>query len=102
MSENIRRRIEDLEAAAPEEVVLFLRGGGQFRHPGPALRFYCEGMDQIRAGRGPLLDAIVRTVSATGCAKLWELLQAVADSPVENSELERRRKCKPSKLARRK
>ena len=80
---DLRRRIEALESAVPQEIVLTLKNGSTFHHPGPAMDFYMEGMAQIQKGRGPLLKALLSTVSATGCAGLWEVLVVVAVGPVE-------------------
>jgi len=80
MSNNIRRRIAKLEAALPREIVLTLDDGTTFHHPGPALRFCVEGMDQIGTGRGPIADAVCRTGRAEGCGLLWQLLSSLSDS----------------------
>jgi len=79
---DLRRRIEALESQVPEEIVLTLKNGSTFRHPGPVMEFYEEGLKQIRKGKGPMLNALRATVSGTGCGMLWELLAALAAGPV--------------------
>lgn len=76
MSGSLRSRIEALEAGLPCEIILTLENGETYRHPGPALKFFTEGMEQIRYGGGPILDAAYRTVEAKGCGALWQLLAA--------------------------
>jgi hypothetical protein len=86
LSERLRRRIEALEAVAPQEVVLTLDDGTEYRHPGPALSFFADGMDAINKGQGLLFEAICRMRSAEGCALLWQVLQAVATSPPQRRQ----------------
>jgi hypothetical protein len=79
MSQSILYRIAVLEASLPEEIILTLDDGNFYHHPGPALRFYSEGLEQIRENRGPLLEAVRRTVNATGCGLIWQLLDALTE-----------------------
>ena len=84
---NIRARIEKLETREPEDIILKLRDGTHFHYPGPALSFFSEGLDDIRENRTtPLLKAIRETVSAEGCGRIWEVLLALAYSPVSQTE----------------
>lgn len=82
MSKTIDGRLRALEAVMPGEIILLLDNGSQFRHCGPPLRFYSDSIAEIRLGHGPLLDAVRRTVEAQGCGLLWQVLAAVANSPV--------------------
>ncbi|MGA6987634.1 MAG: hypothetical protein WBZ01_16380 [Terriglobales bacterium] len=61
----------------PQEIVLTLDDGTTFHHPGGFLEFGSEVSDQMRKGGGPLVEALLRTVSAEGCGRLWELMRAV-------------------------
>lgn len=79
---DLRRRIEALEASTPVEIVLTLKDGSTFHHPGPSMKFYEEGLEQIRKGKGSLLKALRATVTGTGCGLLWELLVALASGPL--------------------
>ena len=81
MIERLRRRIEQLEAGVPRAVVLTLRNEHTFSHPGPDIQFFNEGMEQIRAGKGPILAAVKDSVKAEGCGRMAELLKALL--PVE-------------------
>jgi hypothetical protein len=74
---SIRRRLEALEARLPQEIVLTLDDGSTFHHPGGPLEFDREVRDQMQNGGGPLVEALLRTVSAEGCGRLWELTRAV-------------------------
>ncbi len=74
---SIRRRLEALEARLPQEIVLTLDDGSTFHHPGGFLEFGSDVRDQMGEGGGPLVEALLRTVSAEGCGRLWELMRAV-------------------------
>ena len=80
---DLRRRIEALETEVPEAIVLHLDNGREFRHPGPSLEFYFQGLEQIRKGRGPIAEVIDRVVDAEGCGRLWEVLKVLAHGPAE-------------------
>jgi hypothetical protein len=77
MSERIRSRIERLEELVPTEVVLTLQSGKTFSHRGPPIRFFNDGMDQLRAERGPILSALEITVRGEGCGYMHQLLKAL-------------------------
>ena len=79
---DLRRRIEALEASTPVAITLTLKDGSTFHHPGPSMKFYEEGFEQIRNGKGPLLKALRTTVEGTGCGLLWELLVALSVGPL--------------------
>jgi hypothetical protein len=82
---DLRRRIETLEATLPKPVVLILDDGSTFRHPGPALKFYCEIVAQIYAGQGPLLDIVRRAVRSEGFGrKMLELCKAILEPGKQN------------------
>lgn len=61
----------------PTEIILTLENGETFSHRGPALKFFNDGLAQIRAGRGQILSAVKDTVKAEGCGHLAELLKAL-------------------------
>jgi len=77
MSERLRRRIEELEAKVPTEIVLTLKNGQTFSHCGPSIKFFTDGLDQIRAGKGPIRSALKDTVKAEGCGYMHQMLQAL-------------------------
>jgi hypothetical protein len=77
MSRSLLSRIEKLEAKLPRGIELILDDGTSFHHSGPPLQFAMECRDQMNAGGGPIVDAVMRTVDAKGCGLLWQLLAAV-------------------------
>ena len=58
---NLRRQIEKVKAQLPKEIVIRLRDGSEYRHPGPVLDFVVEGFGQARLGKGPILHACLNT-----------------------------------------
>ena len=68
----------------PREIVLTMDDGTTFHHPGPALELCVEGLDQIRAGHGPIVEVVGRTVHAKGCGLLWQVLAALAPAQDES------------------
>jgi hypothetical protein len=81
---SIKKRLEALEESTPRGIVLTLYNGMKIAHPGPALDFYIEAMEQIDRKCGPLYDAIPYVASVTGgFGKLFEVLLAMAEGPVE-------------------
>jgi hypothetical protein len=82
---NLEARVKALEDRTPKDIVLTLNDGTTMTHPGPALTFYMEALDEIR--RSPKARTrYLRVVSATGCGLIWQLLAAVAHGPAENNE----------------
>jgi hypothetical protein len=77
MSESIRKRIESLESKVPVPITLTLSDSSTFKHRGPSLQFFVEGLAQIRAGRGPILSAVRDSVRSEGCGHLGDMLKAL-------------------------
>jgi hypothetical protein len=77
--ENLRREIERLSQIAPDTIILTLADGTKFYYDGDALSF---AMDAMR--KGPVARACAKTVSATGCGRLYELGAAFTAGPVKN------------------
>lgn len=73
----LKKRIQRLEANIPEDIVLYLKDGREYRHPGPPLDFFMQGMNDLARGEGALLDALKQTIRAKGCGRLHELLRAL-------------------------
>jgi hypothetical protein len=80
VGKSIRSRIEELEAGIPKAIVLTLSDGTEYKHDGPASKFYSDALKQIDEGRGPLRAAVRDTVKAKGCGLLHQLLQAILHS----------------------
>jgi hypothetical protein len=80
---DLKRRLGAAEAAIPKAIVLKLKDGREFRHPGPVLDFYMEGLEAARKGRGPFFNALRTTVSATGCGNIWQVLLIAAAGPID-------------------
>lgn len=94
MRENIRKRIEALEAGMPRAIVLTLNDGATLHHPGPPLKFAMEALAQIEK-RGPLVVACTKTVSAIGCGLLYQLVSSIAKPLMkEGSRNAKRRRSK--------
>ena len=53
----LRRQLAKLKAQIPKEIVIQLRDGTEFRHPGPVADFVVEGMRQGYIGEGPIWNA---------------------------------------------
>jgi len=90
--EAIRRTISDLAARVPQPISLTLDDGTKVEHPGGPLEFFADAQDQINRKRGPLCQAALHNVSATGCGRLHDILFAMAIGPVitgDKSESER-------------
>jgi hypothetical protein len=80
---DLRRRIEALEAAVPDAIILTLADGSTFHFDGEALDFYMAGLEAARKGRGKLFEALKTAVSATGCGNIWQVLTVCAVGPVK-------------------
>jgi hypothetical protein len=80
---DLRRRIEALEAAVPDAIILTLADGSTLHFDGEALDFYVAGLEAVRKGRGKLFEALKSTVSATGCGNIWQVLNVCAAGPIE-------------------
>lgn len=71
-------RLEALERQTLPDVVLYDASERVIlRHPGPAVKFFSEAMEQIREERGPLLPAVRGAVKADNCGRLVEVLKAL-------------------------
>ena len=93
---SIKTRLEALEEVTPQGIVLTLDDGTQIEHPGPVLEFYEEATEQISRKRGPLYNAALHTVSATGFGKMHELLYAMAVGPQRKHTTRKgAEKCRP-------
>src|SRR5450432_51448 len=79
---NLESRVRALEAVTPSAIVLTLDDGTTITHPGPALTFYTQALEEI--DRSPKArQKYLRVVSATGCGLLWQVLAAFAYGPAE-------------------
>ena len=97
MSGNMEGRLRALEMSVPADIVLTLDDGTTVERPGPALEFFMEATEQIARKRGPLFDVAHRVVSVTGFGKLFEVLLAMLEGPVQQpppKPLSRKRKRK--------
>lgn len=59
--DNLRRQIDKLKRQLPKEIVICLRDGSEYRHPGPVAEFVAEGLRQAYEGKGPIRDACLNS-----------------------------------------
>ena len=78
---DLEKRLREMEGDSPKPVVLHLTNGKTFTHPGPAIEFYAQAMDEIREEKGPLRAALLKTCGSEGCGNICELLQAILFEP---------------------
>jgi hypothetical protein len=55
--EILRRQLAQLKARVPQEIVIRLRDGTEFRHPGPVIDFVVQGLREGFYGDGPIWNA---------------------------------------------
>jgi hypothetical protein len=53
----LRRQLAQLKARLPEEIVIRLRDGTEFRHPGPVIEFVVQGLREGFYGDGLIWNA---------------------------------------------
>lgn len=88
---NILSRLHELEARAPQSIVLYLEDGSQFRHPGGPFEFFAEAMKQIPR-EGPIVRAARCTVRAKGCGLLWQVIASLSEPKKESRKNVHRRR----------
>jgi hypothetical protein len=55
--EILRRQLAQLKARLPKEIVIRLRDGTEFQHPGPVIDFVVQGLREGFYGEGPIWTA---------------------------------------------
>ena len=55
--DNLRREVDKLKAQLPKEIVIRLRDGTEYRHPGPVIDFVVQGLREGHLGEGPIWSA---------------------------------------------
>jgi hypothetical protein len=53
----LRKQVTKLKAQMPKEIVIRLRDGTEFRHPGPVIDFVVQGLREGHLGDGPIWSA---------------------------------------------
>lgn len=57
----LRRQVAKLKEQMPKEIVIQLRDGTAYRHPGPVIDFVVQGLREAYLGNGPIRDACLNS-----------------------------------------
>jgi hypothetical protein len=55
------QQIAKLKDQLPKEILIRLRDGTEYRHPGPTIDFVVQGLNEAWLGKGPILHACLNT-----------------------------------------